>query len=93
MHIKPARSRRSRVTTCSARCRQFCLRHTTFCGFVAEVNFEEDAERGGQRESAASAIQFLRQRKIVHRINTVKQIGGLGGLVALQMTDQVPGRR
>jgi len=60
-------------------------------GFLTQVNFDKDAERVGTGKFGAGAIQTLGEGEIVDGIDGMKQSGGLGGFIALQVADQVPG--
>src|SRR5713101_9022347 len=67
--------------------------YSVFRFFCCQADFEEDAQLFPGVEFTASAIEALRKRQIIHRIDGVKQSGGAGGLIALQMADQMPGGR
>src|SRR5258708_36436509 len=70
--------------------RKFLRGYSVFRFFWCQADFEEDAQFFSCVEFTASAIEALRKRQIIHRIDGVKQSGGAGGLVGLQMSHQMP---
>src|SRR5260370_36852066 len=70
--------------------RKFLRGYAGFRFFRGQADFEEDAQFFSCVEFTASAIEALRKRQIIHRIDSMKQSGCAGGFVALQMPDQMP---
>src|SRR5260370_28154451 len=70
--------------------RKFLRGYSVFRFFWCQADFEEDAQLFSRVELSASALETLRKGQIIHRIDGVKQSGGAGGFVALQMPDQMP---
>src|SRR5216684_5552160 len=70
--------------------RKFLRGYSVFRFFWCQADFEEDAQFFSCVEFTASAIEALRKRQIIHRIDSMKQSGCAGGFVALQMPDQMP---
>jgi len=68
---------------------QIRFRNSAFCGFVAEMHLDEDAELLIFRGSRG--IEPLREGEAIDRVDAVEEAGGARGFVALQVTDQMPG--